>query len=211
MLTSGLNTYKHACVCTNVPFLPHVSFINPDSLQAWLVNCTVLIFELTLSELIGHFISSPLLSLYVLGGLTYPYAESAPRGVAGSTALQERPTLLLISMFSGPRFVEFWQRSVSARFPLTTPVPSVALDGLPDAPTSHRTGFQFELMGSRRQELELACLKSIGTQSTTHRDALTQAQAAGCSETSKKLRMRSCALVCVYVRKKNPISFSLPP
>lgn len=132
----------------------------------------MLIFELTLSELMGHFMSSPLLPLYVLSGLTYPFADSAPRGVSGPTALQEGPTLLPILMFSGPRFVEFWQRSVSAGFPLTAPVPSVGLDGLPDAPTSHRTGFQFELMGSRRQELELARLKSIGTQSTTHRDGL---------------------------------------
>lgn len=178
MLTPGLNTDKHACVCTYMPFLPQVSFIKPDSLQAWLVNCTVLIFELTLSELMAHFMSS-LLLLYVLSGLTYPYADSAPRGVAGCTALQERPTLLLILMFSGPRFVEFSQRSVSAGFPLTTPVPSVGLDGLPDAPTSHRTSFQFEMMGSRRQELELACLKSIGTQSTTHRDGLNPGAGGG--------------------------------
>lgn len=107
-------------------------------------------------------------------------------------------TLLLILMFSGPSFVEFWKNSTSADFLLMT-VPSVGLDGLPDAPTSHTTVFQFELMGSRRQELELARLKSIGPQSTTHWDGLTQAQAAGPSGTSKKLWIHGCALVCMSV------------
>lgn len=59
--------------------------------------------------------------------------------------------------------------------------------------------FQFELMGSRRQELEPSRLKSFGTQSTTHWDRLTQAQVSVHSGTSKMLWMHSCALVCMYV------------